>query len=218
MKKPIHIALAEDHLLFRQGMLNLLKEYEEINVLFDVSNGKELLDELKKSKPEIILLDIEMPVMNGKDALIKIREKYPNIQVIIVSTYYDDAYISEFILLGAVGFLPKHCDIEKVVDAIYAVYEQGYYFDSKISASLVAKLMRSEKVTPNIPEQILSEREIEILKLTCLEKTSREISQELFISQRTVEGHRKKIMKKTKAKNVVGLVMYAIQHKIVLAI
>jgi DNA-binding NarL/FixJ family response regulator len=215
MKKPINIALAEDHLLLRQGLITLFKEYEEIKVLFDVSNGKELLDELKKSKPDVILLDIEMPIMNGKEALLKIKEKYPALKVIMISSYYDDAYITEYLLLGAVGFLPKHFDIEKVIDAIFAVYEQGYYFDNKISTSLVVKLMKSKAVNPTLPNQILSNREIEILKLTCLEKTSKEISEELFISQRTVEGHRKQIMIKTKAKNVVGLVMYAIKNKII---
>jgi len=207
--------LAEDHLLFRQGLTTLLKEYEEINVLFDASNGIELLDELKKSKPDVILLDIEMPIMNGKEALLKIKEKYPAIKVIMISSYYDDAYITEYLLLGAVGFLPKHCDIEKVIDAIFAVYEQGFYFDNNISKSLLAKLMKSKAVNPTLPNQILSNREIEILKLTCLEKTSKEISEELFISQRTVEWHRKQIMIKTKAKNVVGLVMYAIKNKII---
>lgn len=207
--------MAEDHLLFRQGLTTLLKEYEEINVLFDASNGIELLDELKKSKPDVILLDIEMPIMNGKEALLKIKEKYPAIKVIMISSYYDDAYITEYLLLGAVGFLPKHCDIEKVIDAIFAVYEQGFYFDNNISKSLLAKLMKSKAVNPTLPNQILSNREIDILKLTCLEKTSKEISEELFISQRTVEWHRKQIMIKTKAKNVVGLVMYAIKNKII---
>lgn len=215
MKKPIHIALAEDHLLFRQGLITLFKEYEEINVLFDVNNGKELLDELKKSKPDVILLDIDMPVMDGKEALLKIKEKYPAIKVIMISTFYDDVYITEYILHGAVGFLPKHCDIEKVVDAIFAVHEQGYYFDNKISTSLVAKLMKSKSVQPTIENQALSDREVEVLKLTCLEKTNKQISEELFISQRTVEWHRKQIMKKTKSKNVVGLVMYAIKHKVI---
>ena len=207
--------MAEDHLLFRQGLTTLLKEYEEINVLFDASNGIELLDELKKSKPDVILLDIEMPIMNVKEALLKIKEKYPAIKVIMISSYYDDAYITEYLLLGAVGFLPKHCDIEKVIDAIFAVYEQGFYFDNNISKSLLAKLMKSKAVNPTLPNQILSNREIDILKLTCLEKTSKEISEELFISQRTVEWHRKQIMIKTKAKNVVGLVMYAIKNKII---
>jgi DNA-binding NarL/FixJ family response regulator len=215
MKRPIHIGMAEDHLLFRQGVIALLKEYEEINILFDVGNGKELLDILKTSKPDIVLLDIEMPVMNGKEALAKIQEKYPNVKVIMISMHYDDAYITEYIINGAVGFLPKNCDIEKIVDAIYAVYEQGYYFDSKISKSLVVKLMKADKVNPTITELMLSEREIEVLKLTCLEKTNQEMSEELFISKRTVEGHRKSILKKTNAKNVVGLVMYAIKHKII---
>jgi DNA-binding NarL/FixJ family response regulator len=215
MKRPINIGMAEDHLLFRQGVISLLKEHEEINILFDVGNGKELLDILKTSKPDVLLLDIEMPIMNGKEALAKIQEKHPNVKVVMISMHYDDAYITEYITNGAVGFLPKNCDIEKIVDAINAVYEQGYYFDSKISKSLVEKLMKAEKINPKITEITLTEREIEVLKLTCLEKTNHEMSELLFISKRTVEGHRTSILKKTNAKNVVGLVMYAIKHKII---
>ncbi len=215
MTKPINIAIAEDHLLVRQGMVSLLSENEGVKILFDVSNGEELLQELKSQLPDVILLDIEMPVINGKEALEKIQEKYPSIKVIIVSMYYEDAYISEFISKGARGFLPKNSDIEKIVDAIFAVYEQGYYFDNKVSKALVLKLIKLDKIEPVNHEVVLSEREIQVLTLTCQEKTNQEISEILFLSKRTVEGYRKTILQKTKAKNVVGLVIYAIKNNII---
>ena len=211
----IKIAIAEDHHLVRQGMVALLNEDPNIDIIFDVENGKLLLEKLPSNVPDIILLDIEMPVMNGKEALIEIRKTYPAINVIIISAHYEDAYITEFIIKGAKGFLPKNCDIEKVVEAIYAVNTQGYYFDSKVSKSLVAKLVKSEQIAPVFNSTPLSDREIEILKLTCEERTNKEISDLLNISKRTVEGHRKKILEKTNSKNIAGLVMYAIKHNII---
>lgn len=213
MIKKINIAIAEDHQLLRQGMIALLKEEEGLNILFDVANGQELLDKLKEHKPDIILLDIAMPVMDGKEALEKIRVEYPEIHVIIISSYYADKYITEFIARGAKGFLPKNCDIEIVVDAIYSVYDKGYYFDTTVSRSIVDKLMESEGIKI-YPSDSLSDKEKEILRWICLEKTNQEISQAVFLSKRTVEWHKKNILEKTNSKTTIGLVRYAIKHKI----
>ncbi|MCD6068655.1 MAG: two component transcriptional regulator, LuxR family [Bacteroidetes bacterium] len=215
MKKLIHVGIAEDHVLVRQGIVNLLKEYEDINVLFDVGNGAELLDELKKSKPEIVLLDIEMPVMNGKEALLKIREKFPKVKVIIISSHFEDSYVIEFVTSGAAGFLPKNVDIDKVVDAIYTVHEQGFYFDNKVSIMLAQNLIDRSKANPAFVEAELSAREKEIVEMLCRDKTTREIADQLCLSTRTVEGYRKSIMEKTGVKNTLGLISYAVKHKII---
>jgi DNA-binding NarL/FixJ family response regulator len=145
MKKRIHLGIADDHLVLRQGLISLLKEYEHLNIVLSVNNGKELMEELKKTKPDIILLDIEMPLMNGREALEKITIQYPKIKVIMISQYFTDAYIIEFIKNGACGFLPKNCDIEKIVDAIQLVHENGEYYDNKVSSAMAAVL----KKTPN---------------------------------------------------------------------
>jgi DNA-binding NarL/FixJ family response regulator len=213
MIQPINIGIAEDHLLVRQGLVSMLKKEEDINVLFSVSNGKELLDELKVSKPHIILLDIRMPEMDGRAAYAKIKVKFPDIKVIILSSHFNDAYISEFIIEGVAGFLPKNCDIEKVVDAIYAVHEQGHYFDSKISVSLVAKLRKHNKFPS--AEKSLTERQIEIIRLLYDEKSPEEISKILFLSRRTVEWHKNKIFEKTQTKTIVGLIKYAISNSLI---
>ena len=131
MKKPIHIAIVDDHVIVRQGLISLLAEYEEVNILFDANNGKELMDNLKSSKPDIVLLDIAMPIMNGKEALEKMQLKYPKIKVIVMSQYFHDEYIIEFIKAGASAFLPKNCDIDKLLDAINYVFEHGYYYDNR---------------------------------------------------------------------------------------
>lgn len=211
MIKKINLALAEDHQLVRQGMISLLKEEDGLNILFDVGNGKELLDMLKTVRPDIILLDLSMPVMNGKDALEQIRQKYPKIHVIIITSHYNERYISEFIIRGAKGFLPKNCDIEKVVDAIYSVYDEGYYFDTMVSKSIVEKLqLENYAIYPS--ENSLSIKEKEILKLICQEKSNQEISELVFLSKRTVEWHKNNLLEKTGSKTVIGLVKYAMKH------
>lgn len=214
MIKKINIAIAEDHQLLRQGMISLLKEEEGLNILFDVGDGETLLECLKTYQPDVILLDIAMPLMDGKEALEKIRQKYPDINVIIVSTYYIDKFITEFIARGAKGFLPKNCDIEKVVDAIYTVHDKGYYFDTTVSRSIVDKLMESEGIAIYPSNDSLSQKEKEILRLICLEKTNQEISEILFLSKRTVEWHKKNIVEKTNSKSAIGLMRYAIKNKI----
>lgn len=208
---PIKIAIAEDHELVRQGMVSLLKDEPRIEVVFAASNGQELIDQLPKSGVEVILLDLEMPTMNGYQALKAINERYENVRVIIISMFYADEFISESIGNGARGFLPKNCDIEKVVDAIHAVKDHGYYFDDKISRALLVKLLSQGQRESSFSKINLSKREIQIVELICEGKQNREIGEVLFISTRTVETHRKKIAQKTNAKNVAEVVIYAIR-------
>jgi two-component system response regulator DegU len=215
MNNPIHIGIADDHLVLRQGLVSLLKEYDNLNIIIDVNNGKELLEALKKSKPDIVLLDIEMPVMNGKEALEKMQLKYPSIKVVIMSMHFNDAYIIEFIKKGACAFLPKNCDIEKIVDAIYSVHEFGHYYDNKVSAAMAAILKKTSVQEDFIPGTQFTKREIQIIRLICLKKTNLEIAQETNLSVRTIEGHRYNISKKTGINNTVDLVDFATRNKII---
>ncbi len=211
MIKPILVAIAEDHLLFRQGIVTMLSDEENIKVLFDVANGQELLDNLKDKRPDVILLDIRMPVMNGEEALEYISGNYPDIKVIVISMHYSDHYITHFIKNGARGFLPKNCPIESVIDAIIAVHNHGYYFDNKVSRSMITELLQTKK----IPQVELTDRELLIIKLLCDEKSTAEIGEQLLISNRTVEWHKKNIFDKTSSKSLAGLAIYAIKHKII---
>jgi DNA-binding NarL/FixJ family response regulator len=209
MTKLIHIGIADDHLVLRQGLISVLKEYENLNVIISASNGKELMDALKTNKPNIILLDIEMPVMNGREALDKIQAKYPKIKVIIMSQYFEDNYIIDFIKNGACAFLPKNCDIDKIVDVINYVHEHGYYYDNKVSAAMAAMLKRTPNENVILVNNIFTKQELRIIKLICSKKSNAEIANELFISVRTVESHRYKISKKTFTKNTIELIDYA---------
>ena len=212
MKKPIRIAIAEDHDLVRQGMVALLKEEKDISLVFDVSNGSELIEQLKKNKVDVILLDLEMPVVNGHQALKIIAERYCKVHVIIISMHYSDAFISECITIGANGFLPKNCDFDTVVDAIFAVYEKGYYFNDKISRSLIKKLIKEKNGNCLEVKDPLTSREHQVLELICNGKTNKEIAELLFISVRTVESHRKNIVDKTCSQNIAELVLYAVKN------
>lgn len=212
MKKPIRIAIAEDHDLVREGMVALLKREKDVNLVFDVRDGFELLQQLKKSKVDIVLLDLEMPIVNGHQALKIISDKHPNVHVIIISMHYSDAFISECITLGAKGYLPKNCEFETVVDAIFAVQEQGYYFDNKISRSLLKKLVDEKDFDTSTSRDPLTGREHQILEFICNEKTNKEIAELLSISVRTVESHRKNILHKTESLNIAGLVLYAVKN------
>lgn len=215
MSANIRIAIAEDHDLVRQGMISLLKDEEGIQFVLDAPNGLDLLEGMKKTTVDVVLLDIDMPVLNGRQTLELLRQRHPEVKVIMISMHYEDAFISEFITNGANGFLPKNSDIERVVDAIFAVWEQGYYFDNKVSKALLSRLINEKQITPSFDLDPLNEREILVLKLACEEKTTQEIADLLFLSKRTVEGYRKVIARKTNSKNVAGLVIYAIKHGII---
>ncbi len=214
MKKMIHIAIVDDHQITRDGLISLLKEYDDVKVLFDAGNGKELMDKLKIHRPDIILLDIAMPIMNGKEALEKVQIKYPKIKVIMMTQYFDDAHIIEFIKSGASAFLPKNCNIDKILDALFAVHETGEYYDSKVSAAIAAVLKRTSIDDKVVADTEFTKQEIKIIKLVCLKKTNAEIANDLNVSIRTIESHRYNISKKTNTTNTMDLIDHAVKNGI----
>lgn len=214
MKKPIHIAIVDDHVIMRQGLISLLAEYEEINILFDANNGKELMDNLKTSKPDIVLLDIAMPVMNGKEALEKMQLKYPKIKVIIMTNYFHDEHIIEFVKAGANAFLPKNCDIDKLLDAINYVYEHGHYYDNRVSAILAAMLKKTPIANKVVADTEFTKQEIKVIKLVCMKRSNAEIAEELHVNIRTIESHRYNISKKTNTTNTMDLIEHAVKNGI----
>jgi two-component system response regulator DegU len=214
MKKAIRLAVVDDQHLFRKGLISLIEEFEELAVVVEASNGKELLEKLKSKKPEVVLLDVEMPLMDGIETTEYLRQKYPEIKILILTMHNEEEIILHLIEKGAHGFLLKDNPIETVVDAIYAVIENGYFFNDRVSKVMVKGLIRNDKIKPSFNLVQLSKREIEVIQLICKENTNKEIAEKLFISVRTVDGHREKILQKTKAKNTVGIVMYAIKNNL----
>ena len=216
MTRLIRIGLVDDHEIFRQGLVSLIKLQEGIRVLFQLSNGAELIEALKEStKPDVILLDIEMPGVDGRQALQVVRTKYPNIKVVMLSMHTKLDYISEFIALGAHGVLSKECDFDKLVDAIYGVHYKGFYLDEVVSKALVSNIRLLSKHMPaGLQTGPLDKVDLQIIELICQGKNSKEIAGEVCLSIRTVQGRRLRISKKTETSNTIELVIYAIKHGI----
>ncbi|MGZ3900991.1 MAG: response regulator [Bacteroidia bacterium] len=214
--KIIRVIIVEDKELMRRSFIALLKEDKSVRVIADVANGKELLDTLKQTIPDIVLLDIEMPVMNGKEALEIINKRFPDIKVIMLSMHSGPHFISELMSRGARAFIPKDCDPDSLFAAIHTVHKEGYYFDKTISEAMLRGLQREKSINPLLNELSLSEREIEILKELCQGKTNKEIADTLKITSSTVDYHRSNIYKKTQSKNITDLLKYAIRNGLVL--
>lgn len=214
MKKIIKIGIAEDHELFRKGLSTIL-EKNGFKVVCSAKNGYDLLEQIPKKNPEVILLDIEMPEMNGEKCLNELKKTFPTVKVIMLTMYYENSFISKFIGLGARGFLPKNCSIEKLSLAINSVVETGYFFDGNINTALIASMAMEGLITPDFYKSPLNELELKVLRCICEEKSTKEISDELHLSIRSIEGYRTRLLQKTGAKNTAGLVLYAVKNKLI---
>lgn len=215
--KQIKIIIADDHQLFRDGIKSLLSSEKEIDIIGEVSGGKELLEKLEKTKPDIVITDISMPDINGIEVTKIINQKYSEIKVLILSMYVNEEFIIEGIKAGAKGYLPKDTNHEELLKAINEIYKGNEYYSKQVSEigfkSLINKTKQKEK-TKNQTET-LTEREIEIIKLVAEGYLSKEISDKLNISVRTVDNHKSNIMHKLNLKSSIDIVKYAIKNEII---
>lgn len=201
------IAIVDDHQLFRDGIHALLSKKDNFEVVISSENGKDFFEKLdNKTLPDLVLLDLTMPEMNGFEVLIKLKKKYPKIKAIAISMHDDGNYIMQSIRGGAYGYLLKNTDEEELLLAIDTVLKGKKYFNEDIS-QLMINIMSLEGVSP----KKLSPKEMEILKLIARGNTTKEIAQSLFISTRTVETHRNNMMKKLEVKNTPELINKAAQ-------
>lgn len=207
MKNNITIGIAEDHPLLRIGLVSTLKSHKQFKVLFDVGDGKKLLDQLKTEKPDILLLDIQMPVLNAQDVLQKIKVKYPKIKVIIISAFFQKSYVVECFKLGVKAFLKKGSEPEKIVEVINFVSEKGIFMDVEVSTILAEELQNSNS-KPSTPS--LTTKELAVINLICKGITRREAAETLNVSTETIAYHMSNIFRKTNTENVQALVKYAI--------
>jgi DNA-binding NarL/FixJ family response regulator len=212
----IKVMIAEDHEVVRKGLMALIKNNSrKIVVTGDAPNGKELLQLIAADQPDLVILDVEMPVLDGKETLQVLQVKYPNIKTIILSMYYDEAFIAEFIRRGARGYLHKNCSAEKLIETICIVHDNGAYFNEKTSMSLYNRFKATASLKYSDETAGLSPRELEILRLICKGMSSKLIAEKLKISVHTVAFHRVNILKKSRAKSVSALIQFAIRHKLV---
>lgn len=215
----INVVLADDEELFRLGIAHILSRDEQINIMHQVENGRELIDFLASIEllPDIIIMDIKMPEMNGVEATKVIHKAYPEVKIIALTTYNTKPFIRNMIDVGASSYLVKNSTPSKVLHTIKQVYHNGFYYDSEVLNAIkgLQTLQHPNASRTQFDDDFISPREKEVLELICKQLTSQEIADELFISRRTVEVHRKNLLEKTEVKNIAGLVIFAIQNGLV---
>ncbi len=209
----IKIAIADDYKIFREGLKVGLSADENLEVLLEADNGEDLLKGLEVQTPDVIIMDLKMPIMDGLEATKAVRKKYPSIKVLVVSMYDDDKFIIHLMENGANGYLLKNAEPDEIRRSIYAVHENGYYFNDLVNKALLKKLVLKNNLKPSFNQNIeLTEREQEVLKLICEEKTAAEIGKQIFLSPRSVEGIRQRLIEKVGVRNSAGLVMFAVKN------
>lgn len=220
MNQKINIGLVEDQLLFRQGMKAILSSWNNLEVAFESADGYSVIDKLKTTNPipDVMLVDLSLPAsngaeFNGRDVTVALLKHYPEVKIIILSGHSDENFIAQMIEFGAHGYLVKDSDPNEVYEAIISVHTRGSYINERALKALQKTAQRKDR--SSMINSQLTKRELEIMELICRQFTSEEIAEKLFISVKTVNGHRINLMEKTGAKNIAGLVIYAIKNNIV---
>lgn len=214
-ERPIKVAIADDHALFRAGVKTALSAKKDIDLIAEADNGMQLLHLLRHIEPDVILLDIQMPIMDGIQTLPEIRKLRPEAKVIILSMHNDHSMISKLMEIGANSYLTKNSDSETIYQAIRTCYDQEFFFNELTNKALLTGLRTKRTDGVHHQEAELSEKEMRVLKLMCEEKTTKEIADIVEISPRTVEAIRDKLKTKTGAKSMAGLVMYAVKNGLI---
>lgn len=211
MEDPIIVAIIDDHELFRDGLKLVVSNIDPGFIITESSNGQEFLNGLKLQKPDVVLMDINMPVLNGRETVLKALEIYPDLKIIAVTMYGEEIYYLQMIEAGVKGIILKKSGRYELEQAIQEVLEGGNFFSQEILKKMAIRLNR--KTADRYHE--LTEREYEILIHVCNGLTNNEIADKLFISPKTVEVHKSNIFKKTDVKNSAQLVIYAIRHGLI---
>lgn len=211
----IRIALADDHKIVRDGIKTLLESQPEITVVAEASNGKEILEKVDENGIDLVIMDINMPEMDGITATKGLKEKHPNVKVLALTMSNDDLHVRQMIQAGASGYIMKSAGRKELKSAIETIMGGKHYFSDEATHSIMMDLVKG-KGKSTAPEAVhITDRELEILELIVQEYTNQEIAEKLFISSRTVDAHRRNLLQKTGARNTAGLVKYAFQHNLI---
>jgi len=210
---PVRILFADDHEIFREGFNNLLFKQHDIEVLGEAENGEDLVRLTGRLQPDVVLTDIKMPLMDGITATKKIKELYPQVYVIALTMFDEDDLIVDMLESGARGYLLKNAHKNEVFEAIRTVHKGDTYFCKHTSGKLMELIARSRYHPYKTIEQVaFTEKEMEVIKLICEEFTNKEISTQMHLSVRTIEGYRERVQEKMKVRNAAGIAVYAIKH------
>ena len=218
--RKIKLALCDDHTLFRVGMTSILSQIHDFELVLEAGNGQELIDRIPRKMPDVLLLDLQMPVMDGTATADYLRENYPLIKIIVLTMHDEDRMVLHLLEKGVSGYLLKDAEAGEVEKAIRKVMDEGVYLNEFVSRAMLRKMTNRTTVNKSIntfynSKILLSEREKEVLMLICEGLSTNEISEKIFLSPRTVEGHRLRILEKTGTKNTAGMVAYAFKNSLV---
>jgi len=216
METKIRIIIADDHEIFRDGLSMMLGKSTYLSVLAQAENGRELLELVTNLQPDVVLTDIKMPVMDGIEAARKITTAFPEIKIIALSMFDEDHLVVDMLEAGAKGYLVKNAGKTEILEAINAVYANNTYYCRQTTNKLAGMIAKS-RFDQNQKKDLatFSDKELEIIRLICVQLTTHEISERVFLSTRTIEGYRLKILEKMKVKNSAGLVIYALKHGLI---
>jgi DNA-binding NarL/FixJ family response regulator len=216
MNPDVTLLIADDHEIFRDGIALMISRQSDIHLIGQAEDGQQLIELAHELKPDVIMTDIKMPGIDGIEATKILKQEYPDVKIIALSMFDEENLIIEMLEAGAKGYLLKNADKQEILDAVFNVYKGDTYYCRHTSARLATLIVKSRFNPYKMPEPVtFSERETDIIRLICFQHTAQEIADKLFLSKRTIEGYRTKILEKIKAKNIAGVVMYALKQGIV---
>ena len=212
----IKVAIADDHQIFRKGVILSLRPYTSISFVQEAENGDELLAGLDSSQPDVILMDLRMPGKDGIETTKIISKKYPHIHILVLTMYEDERFVVHLMENGANGYLLKNSDPAEIKKSILEVKSKGYYLNNFVNRILLKKSHAKAKTLPTLNSEIqISDKEKEVIRLVCMEYTAQEIAKEMNISARTVEAIKDRLMERFGVKNSVGLVFFAMKNSLI---
>ena len=213
---PIRLVIADDHEIFRDGLALMLSRQETITLIGQAGDGRELIQLVTDHKPDIVITDIKMPKLDGIAASKHLLQQYPGLKIIALSMFEEENLIVEMLEVGAKGYLLKNADKKEILEAIFTVNEGNIFYCKHTSARLASLIVRSKfEPKKQDPSLLFTDRERQVVRLICQQFTAQEIGEQLFLSRRTVEGYRTKILEKMEAKNTAGVVVFALKHGLI---
>jgi DNA-binding NarL/FixJ family response regulator len=212
----INVAIADDHKIFRKGVILSLKAYHNIRFILEAENGEELIKGIEQEQPDIVLMDLKMPIKDGIETTKYLNKHFPEIRILILTMFEDERFVGHLMDSGANGYLLKSTEPAEIKQGIMDVMNTGFYLNNFVNRVLIKKNYAKQKFNPNLNSQIVvSEREKEVLSLVCMEYTAHEIAQKMEISARTVEAIKDRLMERFGVKNSVGLVFFAMKNSLI---
>lgn len=213
--QQIKVAIADDHKIFRDGIKMALKDRDYLKILWEAEDGKDLMHKLKIKQPDVLLMDIRMPELDGIDAISLIKREHEHTKIIVLTMYDDQELVTKMMEIGANAFLTKTTDAEEIYQAIITCMNEDFYFNDLVNKAVLLRLQHKKTVRQFYPTPVkFSEKELRILKCIAEDKTTDEISKEVFLSPRTIETIRQNMKQKVGAKTIAGLVMYAMRNRL----